>query len=126
MLTYIDVSAQFAGVDPNFSFYLLSIANAGSAVGRLGGGILSDVVGMSAAPAPINFPELIVISGALNIMIPATFVAGILTYAWPFATSKGGFIVIAIIYGFVEAPIFIRLVQLTHSSALLRESMCPS
>ncbi|EMD38105.1 hypothetical protein CERSUDRAFT_82329 [Gelatoporia subvermispora B] len=81
LLTYVDVSAEFAGVDPNFSFYLLSIANAGSAIGRVGGGVLSDIV------------------GALNIMIPATFVAGILTYAWPFATSKGGFIAVAIIYG---------------------------
>ncbi|OCH88814.1 MFS general substrate transporter [Obba rivulosa] len=90
VLTYIDVSAQFAGVDPNFSFYLLSIANAGSAVGRVGGGILSDVV------------------GALNIMIPATFIAGILTYAWPFATSKGAIIVIAVIYG-IASGVYVSL-----------------
>ncbi|OCH88815.1 MFS general substrate transporter [Obba rivulosa] len=89
-LTYIDVSAEAAGISHNFSFYLLSIANAASAVGRVGGGILSDRV------------------GALNIMIPSTFVAGILTYAWPFAANKGGFVAIAIIYG-ISSGVYVSL-----------------
>lgn len=46
VLTYIDVSASFVGIDENFSFYLVSIANAGSFVGRLAGGILADRYGM--------------------------------------------------------------------------------
>ena len=79
MLTYIDVSAAFVGIDENFSFYLVSIANAGSFVGRLAGGLLADRY------------------GALNIMIPSTFVAGILTYAWPFVYSKGGYIAIGLL-----------------------------
>lgn len=33
------------GLDPNFSFYLVSVANAGSVVGRLAGGILADRYG---------------------------------------------------------------------------------
>ncbi|KAI8982815.1 MFS general substrate transporter [Trametes punicea] len=81
VLTYIDVSAASEGLDPNFSFYLLAIANACSAIGRLSGGLLADRV------------------GPLSVMTPATFVAGILTYAWPFATSIGGNIAIAIVYG---------------------------
>ena len=47
VLTYIDVSAAFVGIDENFSFYLVSIANAGSFVGRLAGGILADRYGTS-------------------------------------------------------------------------------
>ncbi|KAI9065491.1 MFS general substrate transporter [Trametes sanguinea] len=84
VLTYIDVSAASEGLDPNFSFYLLAIANACSAIGRLAGGLLSDRV------------------GPLTVMTPATFAAGILTYAWPFATSVGGNIAIAIVYGYAS------------------------
>ena len=32
-----------------------------------------------------------------------TFLAGIMTYIWPFSSSEGGYIVIAILYGFVFA-----------------------
>ncbi|KAI0672767.1 MFS general substrate transporter [Trametes maxima] len=81
VLTYIDVSASSKGIDPDFSFYLLAIANACSAIGRLTGGIFADRL------------------GALSVMTPATFIAGILTYAWPFAHNVGGFIAIAIVYG---------------------------
>ena len=45
VLTYIDISAAFVGVDENFSFYLVSIANAGSALGRVSAGFLSDRFG---------------------------------------------------------------------------------
>ncbi|TBU50236.1 MFS general substrate transporter [Dichomitus squalens] len=81
VLTYIDVSAVSEGVPENFAFYLLAIANACSAVGRIVGGTLSDY------------------TGPLNIMTPATFLAGIMTYIWPFATSVGGNIGVAIVYG---------------------------
>ena len=37
-------------------------------------------------------------------MAPATFVAAILTYAWPFAKSKGAYVAIAILYGYVKIP----------------------
>lgn len=33
-------------------------------------------------------------------MIPATVGVAVLTYAWPFATTKGTIIVVALIYGF--------------------------
>ncbi|KAJ3521404.1 hypothetical protein NM688_g9021 [Phlebia brevispora] len=81
VLTYIDLSARAAGLDENFSFYLVAIANAGSTVGRLGGGLLTDKI------------------GPLNVMIPSTFIAGILTYIWPFSTSEGGYTIVGLIYG---------------------------
>lgn len=34
-------------------------------------------------------------------MIPTTAIAGILTYAWPFAQDKSSLIAIAVIYGYV-------------------------
>ena len=81
-LTYIDLSATTAGISPEFSFYLLSIANAGSGVGRIVSGILADKF------------------GALTITAPLTLLCGIMTYAWPFATTKGSLIAIGVIYGF--------------------------
>lgn len=47
VLTYIDVSAAFVGVDYNFTFYLVSIANASSAIGRIAAGLLADKFGTS-------------------------------------------------------------------------------
>ena len=44
-LTYLSLSGLLNGVDPDLSFYLLSIANASSVIGRLGGGILADRLG---------------------------------------------------------------------------------
>ncbi|CAL1705216.1 unnamed protein product [Somion occarium] len=90
VLTYIDISAVSAGIPEDFSFYLVSIANAASGIGRIGGGIFADKL------------------GAVNVMAPATFVAAILTYAWPFAKSKGEFIVIAIIYG-IASGVYVSL-----------------
>ncbi|OSD01326.1 MFS general substrate transporter [Trametes coccinea BRFM310] len=81
VLTYIDVSASASGIDPNFSFYLLAIANGCSMFGRLSGGLLSDRY------------------GPLNVMTPVTAVAGILTYVWPTAKSVAAYVVIAVLYG---------------------------
>ncbi|KAF8920290.1 MFS general substrate transporter [Mucidula mucida] len=84
VLTYIDVSSKFYGVSPNFSFYLVSIANASSGFGRIVTGFAVDRV------------------GAVNYIAPMTVFAGVLTYAWPFAHSQASMIVIAIIYGFAS------------------------
>ena len=50
----------------------------------------------------------------MNVMVPFTALAGILTYAWPFAQTESSFIVVIVIYGsvffFLSAS---RLVQ-TH------------
>jgi hypothetical protein len=39
--------------------------------------------------------------GAMNVMIPFTALAGILTYAWPFAQTEASLIVVTVLYGFV-------------------------
>ncbi|KAF9258994.1 MFS general substrate transporter [Marasmius fiardii PR-910] len=80
-LTYIDIAAVEAGISPDFSFYLVAIANASSTLGRLSTGLFAQRFG------PINF------------MAPTTLAAGILTYAWPFARTKGASIAVAVIYG---------------------------
>ncbi|GLB34493.1 putative monocarboxylate [Lyophyllum shimeji] len=82
VLTYVSVSALQIGVSSSLSFYLVAIANASSLFGRFTAGSLADRWG----PA--------------NIMIPFTAVAGILTYAWPFARSEASLIVVVVIYGF--------------------------
>ena len=112
VLTYIDVSATHVGISEDFSFYLVSIANAGSGIGRIGGGILADRFGEPSVlndSAPfMNYLLTTFFLGAVNVMIPSTLVAAALTYAWPFAKSKGDFIAIGIIYGyFNHCSIFI-------------------
>ncbi|KAJ7188786.1 major facilitator superfamily domain-containing protein [Mycena filopes] len=82
VLTYIDISATFVGISPDFAFYLISIANAASFVGRLVAGVTTDKF------------------GAVNVITPMTAVAAIMTYVWPLARSKGSFVAIALIYGF--------------------------
>ena len=46
VLTYINVSATFVGIDNNFAPYLVSISNAGSAFGRVIAGLLADRLGV--------------------------------------------------------------------------------
>ncbi|KAF9020820.1 MFS general substrate transporter [Hymenopellis radicata] len=91
VLTYIDVSAVSHGIDENFSFYLVSIANASSGLGRYCAGMLADRV------------------GPMNVMIPFTTVAAVTTFAWPFAVNKGGLIAIALVYGY-DTSFLIRLI----------------
>jgi len=97
VLTYIDVAGVSFGLDPNFSFYLVSIANAGSAVGRMGGGLLADRV------------------GPINTLIPLTLVAAGTTFAWPYCTTKAALIPLAIIYG-ISSGAFMGLCAATPAS----------
>ncbi|KAJ3512143.1 hypothetical protein NLJ89_g3694 [Agrocybe chaxingu] len=85
VLTFIDVSAIRAGVSPDFSFYLLSIANASSGIGRILTGLLCDRV------------------GAINVIAPMSLAAAIMTFAWPYARSQGSLIAVAILYGFASS-----------------------
>ncbi|KAJ7350626.1 MFS general substrate transporter [Mycena albidolilacea] len=82
VLTYIDVSATSVGISPDFSFYLISIANGASLFGRLTAGFAADKL------------------GAVNVVAPMSAIAAIMTYVWPLARSKGSFVAIAILYGF--------------------------
>ncbi|CAA7271138.1 unnamed protein product [Cyclocybe aegerita] len=82
VLTYVGVSATAIGISTDFAFYFVAIANAASLVGRYCAGLVCDRV------------------GAMNVMIPFTAGAGILTYAWPFAQTKSSLIAVTLIYGF--------------------------
>ncbi|KAK0191342.1 major facilitator superfamily domain-containing protein [Armillaria mellea] len=84
VLTYIGVSAAAYGISPDVAFYLVSIVNASSGVGRIVAGICVDRY------------------GALNYFGPITVIAGVVTYAWPFARSLSSMIVVAVIYGFTS------------------------
>ncbi|KAJ7671825.1 major facilitator superfamily domain-containing protein [Mycena rosella] len=84
VLTYIDVSAVSIGISPNFSFYLVSIANGCSMFGRFAGGLGSDKI------------------GPLNILAPMTLIAAGMTFAWPHARTEASLIVIAVFYGIVS------------------------
>ncbi|KAF8265572.1 MFS general substrate transporter [Lactarius quietus] len=81
VLTFIDASAHSQGVPESFSSYLVSIANAGNAVGRLTSGILADKF------------------GPMNIMIPASFITGVLTLVWPHPRGTAALVTIAVTYG---------------------------
>ncbi|KAJ7781866.1 major facilitator superfamily domain-containing protein [Mycena maculata] len=84
VLTYIDVAAVSFGISPEFSFYLISIANGCSLFGRLAGGVVSDRV------------------GPLNVLVPMTLVAAGMTFAWPHARTESTLIAIAVLYGIVS------------------------
>ncbi|KAF7309935.1 MFS domain-containing protein [Mycena indigotica] len=84
VLTYIELSAVKVGVSPDFSFYLVSIANGSSLLGRVVGGIASDVY------------------GPLNVLTPMTLIAAGMTFAWPHARSQTSLIIVAVLYGIVS------------------------
>lgn len=81
-LTYLAVSAVAIGISKDFAFYMLAIATAASAFGRLSSGLLADKI------------------GALNTIAIFTSITGITTIAWPFAKDEFQLIAIAAIYGF--------------------------
>lgn len=84
MLTFLSVSSLLLGFSESLAFYVVSIANATSAVGRLAGGILA------------------VKYGPVNILIFFTTIAAVCTYIWPFVATKSGFIVLTCFYGYVS------------------------
>ena len=79
--TYIDLSATAVGISSEFSFYLVSFANAGSGLGRILSGVFANKL------------------GPLTVIAPLTLLCAIVTYVWPFATTKESLVAIAVIYG---------------------------
>ncbi|KAF8146245.1 major facilitator superfamily domain-containing protein, partial [Mycena galopus ATCC 62051] len=71
VLTYMDVRATDVGVPPDFSFYLISVANGASLFGRMTAGFTVDKL------------------GAINVVAPMTAIAAIMIYLRPLARSKG-------------------------------------
>jgi MFS transporter, MCT family, solute carrier family 16 (monocarboxylic acid transporters), member 10 len=107
VLTYLAISAIKKGISTDMAFYLISIANAASILGRVAAGILGDR------------------HGPLNMMIPFTLLVAIVTYgeplqftvylvlisflAWPYAHNLLGFIFITIFYGSVTSNCILLL-----------------
>ena len=98
MLIFIDASGPSQGIPPHLSTYVVAIANAGSAVGRLLSGTLADRVGTSLSHRASFYTDCCT-PGPINVMTPAALLAGSLTIVWPHANSAGTLIPLAIIYG---------------------------
>jgi len=82
VLTYIDVAAPSVhGISATLSFYMLPIANASSLVGRYVCGMICDRV------------------GPMNVMIPFTVLAGVMTFIWPYARTVHALVAVAVVYG---------------------------
>lgn len=65
-------------------------------------GIATDRYGLLSYPIHMQYLLFSYLSssiGSVNFIAPMTVIAGILTYAWPFAKDEGSLIVIAIVYG---------------------------
>ncbi|PWY85085.1 MFS general substrate transporter, partial [Aspergillus heteromorphus CBS 117.55] len=71
----------------NISFYIIAILNAASAFGRITPGLVAD-----------HF-------GSLNTIIPISFIATIMAFAWMGIHSNAGAIVFAVIYGYASGAI---------------------
>ncbi|RHZ52014.1 hypothetical protein CDV55_104042 [Aspergillus turcosus] len=91
-LFYVQSYAIDTGiVDPNLGFYLLSMLNAGSTVGRILPNFIADR------------------TGPLNMLTPACMATAILAFAWIGVHNVAGIIVLAVLYGlcsggFVSLP----------------------
>lgn len=81
VLTFMGASAPSQGVPESLSSYLISITNAGNAIGRLAGGVLGD-----------RF-------GPINVMIPASLIAGVLTLIWPYTHGTAALFTLVGTYG---------------------------
>lgn len=75
------------GASADLSFYLLAVMNAGSIFGRIIPNIIADRV------------------GAINVLLPFTFVTSVLAFAWMGIHNLGGIIAFAILYGFFSGAI---------------------
>ena len=89
--TFLTTYAISYGVEENLSFYLISIMNAASIVGRILPGILADKVG------PYN----------IQVLFTSVMAISILAY-WTPSTSEAAIITFGLFYGFVSGA-FISL-----------------
>ncbi|KAF7799230.1 hypothetical protein EIP86_010462 [Pleurotus ostreatoroseus] len=79
---YLQLYASKHGVPESLAIYSISILNAASIIGRTIPNFLSDHLGV------------------FNVIIPMTFISGILIFAMLGATSSAGMVVFGILYGF--------------------------
>lgn len=100
---------SFLHTDGNIAFYIIAILNASSVFGRIAPGILAD-----------HF-------GSLNTIIPISFIAAVLAFAWIGIRNEAGTIVFAILYGFASGAIVSLpatiLARLTSNMSILGTRM---
>ena len=85
---YIPVyAAERLRVNEDLAFYLLAVLNAASIFGRIIPNIIADKL------------------GAMHVLIPFTFVAGILSLAWIGIHDLAGIVVFCVLYGFFSGAI---------------------
>ncbi|GES59019.1 hypothetical protein ATETN484_0003024200 [Aspergillus terreus] len=81
---YIQKYALQLGIDEDMAFYLLSMMNATSLIGRIGPNWLADRY------------------GGVNVMAPACFLSAVTLFLWRFTHSLPGLIVIVLLYGLIS------------------------
>ncbi|KAJ5173657.1 MFS general substrate transporter [Penicillium coprophilum] len=81
---YIQKYALQFNIDDDMAFYLLSMMNASSLIGRIGPNLLADYI------------------GGLNVMAPACFLSAVVLFVFRFAVDLPGLIVIALFYGLIS------------------------
>lgn len=87
-ISYIQSYAiEALAVAPGLGFYLVSILNAASVPGRI-------IPGWVARR-----------SGPVNMLMPAAFTTGILSFSWIGIHSQGGIILFAVLYGFFSGSV---------------------
>ncbi|PLN77658.1 major facilitator superfamily domain-containing protein [Aspergillus taichungensis] len=84
---YATSYAQSLGHSTSFAFYLVSIINAASLVGRILPGVLADRY------------------GHFNLCGSAALLSGVTAFCWTAATSAGGLVVWCLAYGFTSGAI---------------------
>ncbi|KAJ5569671.1 uncharacterized protein N7459_009101 [Penicillium hispanicum] len=78
---------NFLHIDGNMAFYIIPVLNAASVFGRITPGILADRL------------------GSLNTIIPISFIATVLAFAWIGIRNEAGSIVFACLYGYASGAI---------------------
>lgn len=84
---YITSWTVSLGLDADMAFYMVSIMNAASLLGRIGPGVMADHL------------------GAFNVMAASAMFSGIVCTCWTKATSMVGLVILALGYGFVSGAV---------------------
>ncbi|KAJ6013847.1 hypothetical protein N7540_008438 [Penicillium herquei] len=79
--------SDYLHANSNISFYIISVLNAASVVGRITPGLIADRI------------------GSLNTVMPVNLIATIMAFAWMGIHNEAGAIVFACIYGFASGAI---------------------
>ncbi|KAJ5933747.1 MFS general substrate transporter [Penicillium verhagenii] len=81
---YVQKYALQLNIEDDMAFYLLSMMNATSLIGRIGPNLLADHI------------------GGLNFMAPACFLSAVVLFFWRFTLDLPGLITIALLYGLIS------------------------